>query len=393
MNRKPNSRIYLDNAATTRLDERVLEVMISSYRDIFGNASSLHSDGTSARTLLESARKTIANSIGASPNEICFTSSGTEANNLALKGVAMANRHKGDHIIVSAIEHDCVLNTCNWLEEKGFRISQIPVDETGIIDTKEFIRCITPKTILASVMYANNEIGTVEPVSFLGAICREHGFWFHTDACQAYGKLPIDVNRDNIGLMTINSHKIYGPKGVGALYIRNGIRIEPILHGGGQENGLRSSTENVPSIAGFACAASLCMDELDEEPARQKKLKKILISHLSDKYDSFYINGDIENCLPGHLNFSFHGLEGETIKLLLELDEMGISVSAGSACSSNNQNHNASHVLRAIGRNQFEARGAIRVSVGRYNGEGDIQAFMFALENSIESMKFIFSSK
>ncbi len=286
MNMEPKTRIYLDNAATTRIDDRVMAVMNAAYRDFFGNASSHHRDGTSARSILENARQTIAASIGALPSEICFTSGGTEANNLALKGVAFANRHRGNHIIVSAIEHDCVLNTCNWLEEQGFRVSYIPVDETG----------------------------------------------------------------------------------------------------------LRSSTENVPAIAGFAAAANMCMHEIDKEPARQKGLKKILINHLSEKFDSFYINGDEENCLPGHLNFSFHGLEGETIRLLLELDEKGISVSAGSACSSNNQNHNASHVLRAIGRNQFEARGAIRVSIGRFIGEYDIKALIFALEKSIGSLKAIFST-
>jgi cysteine desulfurase len=393
MNGEKSNRIYLDNAATTCIDERVIDAMLPFYYDVFGNPSSLHRTGTSSKSVLENSREVIAGTIGASPSEIIFTGSGTEANNLALKGIAFGNRQRGNHLIVSAIEHDCILNTCSWLEEQGFSVAYLPVDETGVIDMGQFLDSITPKTILASVMFANNEIGTLEPVSAIGRVCKERGILFHTDACQAFGKIPIDVEKENISLMTINSHKIYGPKGVGALYSRNGVKIEPILHGGGQEKGLRSSTENVPAIAGFAEAAKLCMNEMEQEAVRQRTLRNNLIRRLSEQYESFYINGDPGNCLPGYLNFSFHGLEGEAIRLLLELDEKGISVSAGSACSSNQVNHNASHVLRAIGRNPFEARGAIRVSIGRFNHGNDIDVFTAALGETIGSMKAIFSSR
>jgi len=391
MERSTPHRIYLDHAATTPIDPRVLDVMINQLSANFGNASSLHTTGISARSVLEDSRREIAQSIDATPSEICFTSGGTEANNLALKGVAFANRHKGDHLIVSSVEHDCVLNTCQWLEEQGFRITYIPVDETARIDPARIASLVTPKTILVSVMYANNETGTIEPVAEIGTRCHEQGILFHTDACQAFGKIPIDVNRDHISLMTINSHKIYGPKGVGALYVRSGVNIEPILHGGGQEKGLRSTTENIPAIAGFACAARLCIEEMEQESVRQRNLKNQLIGYLSDRFDTFYINGDPALSLPGLLNFSFHGMEGEAIRLLLEMDDQGISVSAGSACSSNNQN-NSSHVLLALGRNQFEARGAIRISLGRFTSKEDMETFTTVLSETAGSLKTIFSN-
>jgi cysteine desulfurase len=386
-----NHRIYLDNAATTCLDDRVLQAMLPYFSNYYGNASSLHHFGTQAREELEKSRKIIASCIGVPPEEIYFTSSGTESNNWALKSTAWSNRSRGRHIIVSAIEHDCILNTCKWLEGEGFFITYLPVDSSGIVDLDTLKKVVNPKTILVSVMHANNEIGTIEPIEEIGQICRHHNVYFHSDACQSFGKIPLQVDNANLDLVTINAHKMYGPKGVGALYIRKGVNITPLLHGGGQESGLRSSTENLPGVVGFAKAAELCMDEMESEAKRQSAFREKLIRFIFGNFDNAYINGHPGNRLPGHLSFSFHGLEGETIRLLLTLDEMGIAVSAGSACSSNDKTHNASHVLQAIGLNPFEARGAIRVSLGRFTTEKEMDEFMFTLKESINSLTSIFS--
>ncbi len=385
------NRIYLDNAATTCVDERAFQAMIPWFCREYGNASSLHHFGTHAKEVLENSRTTIANCIGADSSEIYFTSSGTESNNWALKSIAHANRHKGRHIIVSSIEHDCVLNTCSWLADQGFFVTYLPVDSDGIIDLATLREAINPKTILVSVMHANNEIGTIQPIDEIGRICREHKVYFHSDACQSFGKIPLDVNESHIDLLTINSHKIYGPKGIGALYVRKGVNIVPLLHGGGQEAGLRSSTENIPAIVGFAKAAELCMQEMKQEAKRLSALREKLVSYLFSDCTNAYINGDPDKRLPGHLSFSFHGLEGETIRLLLLLDEMGIAVSAGSACSSNDKSHNASHVLQAIGLNPFEARGAIRVSMGRFTTDNEVDIFIDSMGQALTSLTSIFS--
>ena len=386
-------RIYLDNAATTQVDERVVLSMLPYHSEEYGNASSLHSFGTHAKEILDRSRRKLALFIGAEPNEIVFTSGGTESNNHAIKGIAFANRSKGNHIIVSAIEHDCVLNVCKWLETQGYYITYLPVDNTGVVDVTEFKKYINPKTILVSVMHATNEIGTLEPIEEIGEICRCYNVPFHSDACQSFGKVPIDVNRAGLDLLSINSHKIYGPKGVGALYVRKGINIVPLLHGGGQEAGLRSTTENLPGIVGFTNAAELCIAGMKDENSKLLKLRNKFTDYLFENFENAYINGAQENKLPGLLNFSFHGLEGETIRLLLLLDEKGIAVSAGSACSSNDKTQNASHVLQAIGLNQFEARGSIRVSFGRYSTEDDLEKFEKALTESVNSLKSIFSYK
>ncbi len=383
-------RIYLDNAATTCIDKRVLETMLPYFSDVYGNASSLHALGTEAKEILDRSRSKIASCIGAQPDEIIFTSGGTEANNFAVKGIAFANRHKGNHIIVSAIEHDCVLNACKWLEGQGFYVTYLPVDNVGLVDIETLKKVINPKTIMVSVMFANNEIGTIEPVEEIGKICKQHNVYFHSDACQSFGKIPIDVNHTNIDLLTINSHKIYGSKGVGALYVRKGTNITPLLHGGGQEAGYRSSTENIPGIVGFAKAAKLCISEMDAETQKATMLRNKLTDFLFANYGNVYINGHTEKRLPGHLSFSFHGMEGETIRLLFLLDEMGIAVSAGSACSSNHGG-SASHVLQAIGLNPFEARGAIRVSFGRFTTEKDIDALTNAIKNTVMQLNSIFS--
>ncbi len=387
-----NHRIFLDNAATTCLDERVLQVMLPFYSTNYGNASSLHHFGTQAKMELEKSREKIASCIGADSDEIYFTSSGTESNNWALKSIVHANRNKGRHIIVSAIEHDCILNTCKWLEGEGFFITYLPVDSSGIVDLDTLKKVINPKTIMVSVMHANNEIGTIEPIEEIGRICRHHKVYFHSDACQSFGKIPLHVDHANLDLVTINAHKIYGPKGVGALYIRKGVNITPLMHGGGQESGLRSSTENLPGIVGFAKAAELCMEEMQTESKRLIALREKLTRFIFEHFDNAYINGHNELRLPGHLSFSLHGLEGETIRLLLTLDEMGIAVSAGSACSSNDKTNNASHVLQAIGLNPFEARGAIRVSLGRFTTEKEINDFTIALKEVLNSLTSIFSN-
>ena len=384
-------KIYLDNAATTQVDERVVLSMLPYHSEEYGNASSLHSYGTHAKEILDRSRRKLASFIGAEPDEIVFTSGGTESNNLALKGIAFANRSKGNHIIVSTIEHDCVLNVCKWLETQGFYITYLPVDNTGVVDVNELKKFINPKTILVSVMHANNEMGTLEPIEEIGQICKSYNVPFHSDACQSFGKISIDVNESGLSLLSLNSHKIYGPKGVGVLYVRKGLNIVPLLHGGGQEGGLRSTTENLPGIVGFANAAELCFEGIKTESNRLLGLREKLTDFLFETFENVYVNGAQENKLPGLINFSLHGLEGETIRLLLLLDEKGIAVSAGSACSSNDKTNNASHVLQAIGLNQFEARGGIRVSFGRYSTEEDLERFKIALAESINSLTSIFS--
>jgi len=383
-------RVYLDNAATTCPDDRLLDVMLPYFNREFGNSSSLHSYGVEAKNILDLSREQLSSFLGAAPGELIFTSGGTESNNFAIKGIAFANRNKGNHIIVSSIEHDCVLNACKWLEGFGFFVTYLPVDSQGIIDLDYLERAINPKTILVSVMHANNEIGTIEPVDEIGRICRAREVLFHSDACQSFGKIPLNVQKSNIDLLTINSHKIYGPKGVGALYVRKGTAIAPLLHGGGQENGLRSSTENIPGIVGFVKAAELCMAEMEKETIRLTGLRSKFTNFLFDKFENAYVNGHRTKRLPGHVNFSFHGLEGETIRLLLLLDELGIAVSAGSACSSNHGS-NASHVLQAIGLNPLEARGGIRVSFGRFTTESEIDYCIGALKQSIPELTTIFS--
>lgn len=382
--------IYFDNASTTPVDQRVVEAMLPYFCETFGNASSMHTPGTVAKNAMESARATLAGYIGASPDEIVFTSGGTEANNFAIKGIAFANRKKGNHIIVSSIEHDCILNASKWLEEQGFYITYLPVKSNGIIDLDYLRKAINPKTILVSVMFANNEIGTIQPIDEIGRICHENGTFFHSDACQSFTKIPVNVNKSNIDLLTINAHKIYGPKGIGALYIKRGTPISPLLHGGGQEFGLRSTTENIPAIVGFAKATEICMDEMNAEVARLNHMRDKLVAFLFDNFDNVYINGDNQERLPGHLNFSFHGQEGETIRLLFLLDEMGIAVSAGSACSSNHGG-SASHVLQAIGLNPFEARGGIRVSFGRFTTEAQLEKFFEVMSKTVLQLNSIYS--
>lgn len=383
--------VYLDYAATTPTDSRVIEAMLPYFNIKYGNASSLHSAGTESKLEIEKCREQIAGYIKCSASEFIFTSSGTESNNLALKGAAFANRSKGNHIIVSSIEHDCILNTCKWLQGQGFAVSYLPVDKYGFVSTETLEKFITPKTILVSVMHANNEIGTIQNVKAIGQVCCQRNVLFHSDACQSFGKIPIDVCEFNIDLLTINAHKIYGPKGVGGLYIRKGVKIDPWLHGGGQEFGIRSSTENVAGIVGFAKAAELCFENFETESSQTEKFRNEITSYLLEKVEGAYINGHPTQRLPGNINLCIQGLEGEAIRLLLLLDESGIAVSAGSACSSNDKSGGASHVLQAIGLNQFEARGSIRISLGRFNTKADVNYFIEQFSQAVLKLKPIFT--
>lgn len=384
-------RIYLDNASSTPVDPAVLETMRTAYLEFPGNPSSMHSDGTRAKTAMEEARSELALMLNARPDELYFTSGGTEANNWALKGYALANRGKGNRILISSIEHDCVLNASRWLEQQGFEVTFLPVGGDGIVDPDTVAGSITADTIMVSVMHVNNELGTIQPVRDIARIAAEHQVCFHTDACQSFGKIDLDAGDSGVTMISLNAHKIYGPRGIGALYIRKGTRIQPLLHGGGQERGLRSTTENLPAIMAFARAAALCREHREDEQKRISGLCGMLVKRLTDMFDHVYFNGDPEQRVPGILNFSFSGEEGETIRLLLMLDEEGISVSTGSVCSSNHADAGGSHVMQAIGRNPVEARGAIRVSIGRFNTEDDVEMFCRALSAIAAKLHPIYS--
>jgi len=385
----PTHIVYLDNAATTCIDPVVAEAMQTAEKEYYGNASSLHSMGTMAHEVLELSRTKLASLIGAKPSGIIFTGSGTESNNLALKGVAFANAHKGRHIIVSAIEHDCILRTARWLEKQGFSVTFLPVDRQGVIDMPALEKAINSKTILVSVMHANNEIGTIEPVEEIGKLCRERNIYFHSDACQSFGKIPLNVQTIQTDLLTVNSHKLHGPKGIGALFIRTGVAIEPLLHGGGQEKGIRSSTENIPGIIGFVKAAEIACREMEPEMHRVKELQEEIISALKQNIDGVYFNGSFNKRLAQNINFCIEGLEGEGIRLQLLLDEAGVCVSTGSACSSNDGG-NPSHVLQAIGLDPFQARGGIRISLGRFTTQKEIDLFLKILLEKVKQLNPIF---
>ncbi len=384
-------RIYFDNSASTPLDPRVVEAMKPYWEDCFANASSLHGPGREAKDAMEKARHSLAGLINAEPEEIVFTSSGTESNNLALKGVTFANRHKGNHLVISAVEHDCVLNSARWLVRQGFDLTILPTDSDGLVDPDDVKTALTDKTVLVSVMHANNEIGTVEPVAEIGKICRDRGIFFHSDACQSFGKLPIDVQSQSIDLLTVNAHKIYGPKGVGALFIRKGVIIEPWQHGGGHERGLRSATENIPGIVGFVRAAELCREEYAVEIPRQLRLRDKIIQHVLETIPGAYLNGHRVRRLCNNVNLAIAGYEGEGIRLLLVLDNLGFAVSAGSACSSNDAENKPSHVLTAIGRNPIEARGALRITLGRFNTEEEVDHFLRILPDAVQQLHSISS--
>jgi len=378
-------KIYLDYAATTPVDPRVVKAIRPYFSEKFGNTMSLHSFGQEAKEALEESREVIADLMGAKPKEIIFTSSATESNNTALKGIAFANRKKGNHIIISPIEHDCVIESAKWLESQGFEVTRLKVGKFGLVDPADVKKAIKKDTILVSVMHANNEIGTIEPIEEIGKICRERNVYFHTDAAQSFGKIPIDVNKMNIDLMTVSSHKTYGPKGAGALFVRGGTKIEPIIHGGGHESGLRSSTVNVPAIVGFAEAARICQREMRREAEKLTKLRDKLIKGVLKKIGGSHLNGHPKKRLPNNANFWFKGVEGESI--VMHLDLLGIAVSSGSACSS--KSLAPSHVLLAIGLRPEQAYGSLRLSLGRWTKEKDINYVLDVLPKVVKRLREI----
>jgi len=376
--------IYLDNAATTKMDDKVIKVMLPYFDQRYGNASSTHSKGREAKEAMEKARKVIAKSIGASPEEIIFTSGGTESNNFALKGVAFANKSKGNHIITSRIEHDCVLNSCKWLERQGFNVTYMDVDSEGFVSPEALEKAITPQTIIVSVIHGNNEIGTIQDLKALGAICRKHNVYFHTDACQSYTKTELDVKKQNLDLVTLNAHKIHGPKGVGALYIRKGVNLPAWQHGGGHERNLRSGTENIPGIVGFAEAVSIAMDS--KHVKHMTRLRDKLIDGIEKSIPESKLNGPRgDKRLCNNINFVFNRIEGESIGGYLDLKN--ISSSTGSACSSHSLE--PSHVLLALGLNKGDANGSLRLSLSRFTTEEEIDTVLKELPPIIKKLRMI----
>lgn len=381
MNNKKN--VYLDYAATTPVAEEVEQAMRPYLFKKYGNSASLHNFGRQAKNGLEKSRQFIAAQLNAQPEELIFTSSATESNNLVLKGLAWSNPDK-KHLLVSSIEHDCVLNSSRWLESQGFQVDLIPVDEYGLVDPKQVAEMIKPETLLVSVMHANNEIGTIESIEEIGSICRKNNVLFHTDAAQSFGKIPLDVAEMPLDLITISSHKMYGPKGAAGLYIRDEIELTPLLHGGGHEFGLRSSTVNVAAIVGFAKAVELVSGG-EKEHKRIKKMRNKLISKVLEKIPNSQLNGHPEKRLYNNTNFSFSFVEGESI--VLKLDQKGIAASTGSACSA--PDLKPSHVLLAIGLKPELAHGSLRLTLGRYNTEDDIDYVLKVLPGIIEDLRKI----
>jgi cysteine desulfurase len=375
--------IYFDNSATTRTDKQVLDAMVPYTMEFYGNPSSLHTPGRDSKAGMDNARAQVAKLLGADPNEIIFTSGGTESDNLALKGYAWANRSKGKHIITSKIEHHAILATCEYLQKNGFEVTYLPVDSYGMVSTSDFEKAIRPDTLLASIMFANNEIGTIEPIQELGAIAKKKGIAFHTDAVQAAGHLPINVKADNIDMLSLSAHKFYGPKGVGALYVRKGVKLEPLLHGGGHERGLRSSTENVCGIVGLGKAAEMAMRDMPEEGKRLTKLRDMMIENVLKNIPHSHLNGHPTKRLPSNAHFRFDFIEGES--LLLQLDMYGIAVSTGSACST--KSLQPSHVLIALGLRPEETHGSLRISMGKDNTEEDVKYFLETLPKVVDNLR------
>jgi len=382
--------VYLDNAATTPMDPRVIEVVNKHFKETFGNSMSLHSVGQKAAQLLIKCRDSLASLINANRDDIFFTSSRTEADNIAIFGLASKCKNRGNHIITSNIEHHAVGHPFKELEKRGFKVTFLSVDNSGLISLDELEEIITSKTILISIMFANNEIGTIQPMKQIGAIAKKHDVIFHTDAVQAFGKVPIDVNEINLDLLSASAHKLYGPKGVGMLYIRNkgvkegwGKYIEPIMHGGGHESGMRPSTVNIPGIAGFAKAAEIAKEELANEMERQIKLRDKIIKKVTENIEDSFLNGHVSKRLPNNVNLGFKYIEGESI--VLDLDMEGIATSTGSACSS--ESLDPSHVLLAIGLQPEEAHGSLRVSLGRFTTEKDVDYFLERLPPVIERLR------
>lgn len=396
-------RIYLDYAATTPTDPKITKAMLPYFTKKFGNSVSLHSFGQEAKLALEKSREIVAGLIKAKPSEIIFTSSATESNNLALKGVALASafrvnprcypRKSTSNIIISQIEHPCIIETARWLETQGFEITRLPVDRYGLINLNHLKKAIKKETILVSIIHANNEIGVIQPIKEIGEAIKRKSeilnlkskIYFHTDCAQSFGKIPINVNKMNIDLLTASSHKMYGPKGAACLFVREGVKIEPILHGGGHESGLRSSTVNLPAIVGFAEAVKICQKEMKKELVRLTKLRDKLIKGILKNIPNSYLNGHPEKRLPNNVNFWFKSIEGESI--VIQLDLLGIAASTGSACSS--AKLEPSHVLMAIGLKPQEAHGSLRLTLGRWTKEKDVDYVLKVLPKVVERLRKI----
>ena len=376
-------RIYADHAATTAMSEAAITAMTRCMREEYGNPSSLYRLGQQAKETLEKARAEIAGLIGAEPREIFFTSGGSEADNQAIRSMALTGRKKGkNHIVSTAFEHHAVLHTLEQLKDEGFEVTLLDVHENGVVRPEEAEAAIRPETCLVTVMYANNEIGTIQPVREIGAVCRKHGVPFHTDAVQAVGPLAVDVRADNIDLLSASAHKFHGPKGVGFLYARKGLPLRPLINGGAQESGKRAGTENLPGIAGMAAALKESAAEREAEAVRLTALRDRLISGLKEIPHSA-LNGDAEKRLPGNVSFCFEGIEGES--LLLLLDEKGISASSGSACTSGSLD--PSHVLLAIGRVHDVAHGSLRLTLGRENTPEDVEYIISAVKDVVAYLR------
>ncbi len=373
-----SDRIYFDNSATTPLDPRVTKAMEPYLGGIFGNPSSLHWAGREAHEALVQARQQVADLFNAQPNEIIFTASGTEADNLALIGVIEALGQRENHIITSAIEHPAVLETTRYLEWQGVEVTYLGVDGDGLVDPNKLRQTLRPTTRLVSIMAANNVVGTLQPITELGRIAHEHGALFHTDAVQAVGKIPLNVKAQPIDLLSLSAHKLHGPKGVGALFVREGVPLKPLVHGGGQERGLRSATENVAGLVGLGKAAEIARTEMSEEALYLVQLRDRLIEQITATLPNAYLIGHRYRRLPGHVCLGLAGQEGEAIKLLLALDEVGIAISTGSACSAHHGSE-PSYILRAMGFDLIRARGSLRITLGRFNTAAEVDRFLNVL--------------
>lgn len=375
-------KVYFDHSATTPLDKKVLEKMLPYFSHNFGNASSVHTFGREAKIALGEAREMLAWQMNAHPGEIIFTGGGTESDNLAIKGLAF-QEEKRRHIITSKTEHHAVLKTCEFLEKHGFRVTYLPVDQYGLVSPAAIAQAITEDTFLISIMHANNEVGTINPVQEIGRIAREKQIYFHCDAVQTFGKIPVDVQKMNIDLLSVSGHKIYGPKGVGALFIRKGIRTEKIIHGGHHEYNRRAGTENIPAIVGFAEAVSICREKMGPEAVSLKELRDNFHRKICNVIPEVHLNGHPEHRLPGHLNLTFKGIEGEA--LLLALDLKGLAASSGSACTAGTTE--SSHVLSAMGISPFLAQSSIRFTLGRSNSIEDIEYTIDILPGIVERLR------
>jgi cysteine desulfurase len=378
-------KIFLDHAATTPADPRVVEAMLPYFTDSFGNPSSIHSLGLETRTAVAEAREKVASLIGATSDEIIFTSGGTEADNLAIKGVAHANAHKGKHIVTTRIEHHAVEESCRYLEKQGFRLTHVGVDKEGLVDPKDVEKAVTAETILISVMHANNEVGTVQPIAEIGKMAKARGIYFHTDAVQTVAHIPTKVDELAVDLLAISAHKLYGPKGVGVLYVRKGTRIASFMHGGGQERGLRASTENVPAIVGLGKAAEIAQAEMDAESRHVTRLRDKLIKGLLDRIPQVRLNGHPTQRLPNNVNISIASVEGEALAVSLDLE--GIAASTGSACSS--EDAEPSHVLTAMGVPVELARGSVRFSLGKQNTDAEIDRVLEAFPRIVSRLRAV----